>query len=176
MKIAHEVVDTVSPALKGTADDVSDLRHVWRPVSDEIFSLTERQFTSGGRGKSGRWPRHADATKERIASMNRRGFRALGELGRSSDRMFLSLTRRNAPGGVYEEQSDSLTVGTAVRARGGFSYPRAFHGGTSRQPARPVYDLTDADARRLRSIIRRGLVKKIEDRGFDFRETPEIPF
>lgn len=177
MSYTAEIFDNVTPALRGVAADLSDLRPAWRPVSDELYAITQRQITSRGRGKSGRWRDHADATKERIASLNRRGFRVLGELGRATDKMFLSLTRRGAPGGVYEERPDSLTSGTVVRSTRGFPYPQAFHGGTKNQPARPIYDLTDADAARLMRILKRALVKKVEDRGFDYKEDGgEIPF
>jgi hypothetical protein len=42
-------------------------------------------------------------------------------------------------------------------------------------PARPIYD-TDTIARKLGPVIKRAYREKIEDRGFDFQETPEIPF
>lgn len=152
-------------ALRGVAADLSDLRPAWRPVSDELYSIVRQQFASqGARGPVGKWEGRADSTVARYTAINRRGFAVLNETLRRTDALFKSVSTRNAPHGIYDEQPDSLTVGTDLK------YAGIHQKGGGRIPQRKVYDLTEQDERRLLSIIKRGLAGKVKDRGFDYTD------
>jgi phage gpG-like protein len=171
IEIGVEGEEKLERALKGAVADLSDLRPAWRPVSDELFSITRAQFaTQGARGPAGKWEKRADSTVDRYSSINRRGFTVLNETLRRTDAMFKAVTLRRAPHGIYDEQADSLTVGTDL------PYAAIHQKGGPKIPQRKIYDLTERDAARLMSILKRGLMKKIEDRGFDFVDSAEIPF
>jgi phage gpG-like protein len=157
-------------SLASVAADISDHRPSWRAVSDEIYSIERAQFQTQGTRGSGRWKERAESTVARYSAINRKGFAVLNETLRRTDALFRAVTTRGAPSGVYDEQKDSLTVGTTL------PYAVIHQKGGAKIPQRKIYDLTEADARRLLSIVKRGLVSKIADRGFDFKETSEIPF
>jgi phage gpG-like protein len=168
--IGVEGQERLERALTGAASDISDYRPHWRAISDEVYSITRNQFaTEGGRAGT-RWPKRAESTLDRLTSLNRKGFSSLALPLRSTDALFNAVTTRNAPHGIYEERSDSLTLGTSLEYAG---YHQTV---TRRMPARKIYDLTENDGKRLLSIIKRGLREKIKDRGFDFVESGEIPF
>jgi len=158
-------------ALKGVASDLSDFRRAWRPVSDEVYSIVRAQFATEGGRSGNRWPPRAASTLRNITSTNRRGFKSLGLPLRASDAMFLALTTRGAPSGIYQETEDSLTLGTSL------PYARLHQTGTRRMPARKLYDPTEDDPKRIGRIIQRSFKKPIEDRGFDYKDDGgEIPF
>lgn len=175
MNITVEVQgeERLNKALRGVAADLSDLTPAWRAVSDEIYSIERRQFsTQGARGPAGKWEKRADSTVARYTAINRRGFAVLNETLRRTDATFKALTTRGAPGGIYDPQPSSLTVGTDLKSPKGFPYPKAHQTGAPRANIRQrkLYDLTDRDAARLLSILKRGLVGKVKDRGFDYVE------
>lgn len=157
-------------ALTGMTGDVSDLRPSWRPVSDEVYSIVRNQFaTEGGRAGS-RWPKRSEKYLDRLTAMNRRGFTTIAEPLRRTGALYNAVSTRGAPHGVYDAQADSLTLGTDL------PYANIHQRGGPKMPQRKVYDLTEQDVSRLMSILKRGLVSKIKDRGFDFVNVTEIPF
>jgi hypothetical protein len=158
-------------ALRGVAADLSELRPGWRAVSDEVYAIERAQFRSlGARGPVGKWRERARSTIDRYASINRRGFAVLNETLRRTDSLFKAVTTRGAPHGVYEEGPDGLTMGFDL------AYGMIHQKGGGKVPQRKVYDLTEQDARRLGSILKRGLAGKIKDRGFDFVDGGEFAF
>lgn len=169
ISIGVEGEEKLERALTGVASDFSDLRPSWRPVSDEIYSILRSQFQTEG-GRATKWPRRAESTLDRITSINKRGFSLVGLPLRATDTLFTAVTTRNAPHGIYEEAPDSLTLGTDL------PYAGIHQKGGKKIPQRKIYDLTDNDGKRILSILKRGLVQKIKDRGFDYVETAEIPF
>jgi len=174
---AVEGAEKVERAGQGLDRDLLDWRHAWRAVSDEVYSIERHQFlTLGARGPNGRWKERSQAYVDRQTSINRKGFKVLNELMRRTDAMFKAVTMRGAPGGIYEETGTSLTLGTSLKSDKGFPYPAAHQTGGKRLPQRKIYDPTERDAARLASILKRGLVKKIADRGFDYVDAGEIPF
>lgn len=157
-------------ALKGAESDVTDLRSSWRPVSDEIYSITRAQFASQGGRAGSRWPPRAQSTVDRYTAINRKGFKVLNETLRRTDAMFKSLANRGAAHGIYEEEAMSLTMGTDL------PYANIHQRGGGKIPQRKIFDLTDADADRLMKILKRGLTVKIADRGFDVKDDGGLPF
>lgn len=174
MNISFEVEgeERLTRALRAVAADTSDLRPSWRAVSDEVYSILRSQFsTQGARGPGGRWPARAKSTVDRYTAINRKGFAVLNEPLRRTDAMFRALTTRGAPHGVYEEGAEELVLGTTL------PYAVIHQRGGGRIPQRKIYDFTERDTARIRSILKRGLVEKIKDRGFDYVEdSAEIPF
>lgn len=155
--------DAWTREMRGLEKDVADWRAAWRPVSDEIYSIERAQHQTEGTRGSGRWPKRAKSTLDRITSLNRRGFTAkvVGLPLRLTDTEFRALTTRGAAHGIYIEEPQQLTVGTDLR------YARYHQFGTSRMPRRKLYDFTDKDIDVMQRIMRRSLREKIADRGFD---------
>lgn len=162
ISIQVEGAERLDVALQGVARDAEDLRQAWRPVSDEVYSIIRNQYATRGHGT---WPANKTSTIERYAAMNRRGFSVINEPMRATDKLFIAETTRNAPHGIYIEEAQSLTMGADLP-----------YGKIHQDRLRKQYDFSDEDAARLAKIIKRGLVVKIADRGFDFVERAEIPF
>lgn len=160
-------------ALTGIARDVSDFRPSWRAVSDEVYSIERNQFATEGSRAGARWPKRSDAYLDRLTALNRRGFTTIAEPLRLTGALYDAVGSRNAPHGIYDEQPESLTLGTDL------PYANIHQKGAKngRPPQRKIYDLTEQDASRIMGILKRGLVTKIKDRGFDFVDTGGvIPF
>lgn len=157
-------------AFTGAIADVSDLRPSWKPVSDEVYSIVRNQFATEGGRAGHRWPKRSDKYLDRLTALNRRGFTTIAEPLRLTGALYDAVGSRGAPHGIYDAQPDSLTLRTDL------PYASIHQKGGPKIPQRKIYDLTDKDADRLMSILRRGLIKKIADRGFDFVGTSEIPF
>jgi hypothetical protein len=168
--VSLEVKDSVTRALHGLESDLLNTRRAWRPVSDEIFSIRRAQFNTAGKRGGTPWAPLKVSTVSAIRRANLGGVRHVGLPGRASDRMFLALTTRGAPGGVYEERNDELVMGVDVRSARGFPYPVAFTKGTKFQPPRPVDVFTPGDQKRLASLFMRSFREPIRDRGFDYRD------
>lgn len=163
-------------ALRGVAEDISDFRKVARPVSDEIYSIVREQFSTQGARAGSKWPKRSDAYLASLTRLNRGGFRSIAEPLRSSDALFRAVTTRGAPGGIYDPQEDSLTLGTNLTSARGFPYPRAHQQGGDTLPQRRIYDLTERDVQNIGRVIKRAYREEIADRGFDFVDAAEIPF
>jgi hypothetical protein len=80
-------------------------------------------------------------------------------IGRETDAMMDALTQEGAEGALREVFDDELIFGVALRNDDGFAYPVAFHDGTSRQPARPLFDTEGLDLRRFTNELQRYLVE-----------------
>lgn len=159
--VTVEGAQRLESALRGVAANFADLRPAWRPVSDEIYSIIRAQFNTEGTRGSGRWPKRAESTLNRITAINRRGFSVIGLPLRATNALHNSLTTRGGAHGIYIEEPQELTMGTDLPYFG-------FHQqGGSKIPQRKIVDLTDADGRRILSIVKRGLMHEIADRGFD---------
>lgn len=171
LEIEVEGGEKLSAALSGLAADLSDLRPAWRAISDEVYAIERAQFRSqGARGPAGKWKERAKSTVDRYSAINRRGFAVLNETLRRTDTLFKAVTLRGAPHGLYEEGPDGLTLGFDL------DYGQIHQKGGRKIPQRKIYDLTEQDARRLVSILKRGLAGKSKDRGFDYVDGGEIPF
>lgn len=112
-----------------------------RPVLERFANLLQQmmaeRFASEGEGD---WAPLAPATVERKGS---------SVIGRETDAMMEALTSDGAEGALREVLDDELVYGINLRNEDGFAYPVAFHEGTSRQPARPLFDPGGMDLRRL---------------------------
>lgn len=170
--VTVEGAERLERALRGVVANFEDLRPAWRPVSDEIYSIIRAQFNTEGSRGSGRWPARAQSTLDRMTSMNARGFTAkvVGLPLRRTDALHNSLTTRGGAHGIYIEEPQELTMGTDL------PYFRIHQRGGPIIPQRKMIDLTDADGRRIVSIVRRGLMHQIADRGFDVTEVGELGF
>lgn len=166
--IQVEGLPRLQAALEGVARDAENLSQTWRAVEDEIYSIEREQFATRGHGS---WEPRKDSTVERYTAMNRRGFSVINEPERATDTLFRAVTTRGAPHGILNEEPQSLTMGFDL------AYGQYQQTGTTRMPQRKIYDLDEGDARRLAQIIKRGLVTKIADRGFDAKaDAGAIPF
>jgi phage gpG-like protein len=173
MKVSIEVEgqEKLDVALKGAAADLANFRIVARPVSDEIYSIERAQFQTQGQRAGSRWPARSQAYLASLTRLNRSGFRSVAEPLRRTDALFQAVTTRGAPGGVYEESEDSLTLGTSI------PYARYHQEGTLRMPQRKIYDLTERDVQGIGRVIKRAYKRPLADRGFDYRgDSGEIPF
>jgi hypothetical protein len=133
-----------------------------RPVARELGEVTasavRAQYASSGRrGPKGRpWSRKQE-TVERYTAMNRRGFRVLNEPMRRTDALYQSEATLGGPHSVFEVDDNALTMGTTLK-----------YGLIQQRRGQTQYDPTDEDLRRYGSIIRRGLVKGVNE-FFDYK-------
>ena len=147
-------------AFRNVAERIQDLRPSWPAVAKEFFEIEQDLFRSeGSSGASGRWAPLSRQYEEQ--KVREHGSFALfaGVLIRTGA-MSNALTRKGAAHQVYEEQADSLTIGT------GLPYPRAHMKPWRNRPARPPIDLTDRDRERMRKVLRRGLADFVKREGF----------
>lgn len=166
----------LNAALTKLSREMGNVRPALKPAAERIIRAAREQIDTAGKRSGRPWAARKESTLKAITSANRGGFRQVGLPGRASDRMFLSVGTMGGPDSIYIETDDSVTVGTRVRSKRGFPYAVAFHRGTSRQPARPIYDPTDRDVREIRSVMRRSFRERIESLGFEYSETGEAAF
>lgn len=160
----------LNAALTGLGRQFANVRPALRPAAERIVRAAREQIDSAGKRSGNPWAARKESTLRDITSANRGGFSKVGLPGRATDRMFLSVGTMGGPDSIYQETDDSVTVGTRVRSRRGFPYPAAFHQGTSRMPARPIYAPTDRDVREIRSVMRRSFRERIEPLGLEYHD------
>lgn len=118
--------------LEHIKEGVGDLRKgAWTRVRQAFNRIEKRQFEGEGVGESGKWapltPRYAKVKQAKWGNL---------PINQASQRLFKSLTTRNADS-VVEEKADELTLGTSVPYAGYV------------QKRRPVIDLTATDKEEL---------------------------
>lgn len=173
-------VEVDNTKLNRAIDDLiriySDPRPAFRPMAERVVLAAREQIQTAGRRSGRPWAARAASTMRAITSGNRRGFRSVGLPGHATGRMFQSVGTFGGPDSIYREDRDGVTVGTRLRSQHGFPYPVAFHGGTSRQPARPIYDLTERDVREMVAVGKRSFRERIQPLGFEWSESEGAAF
>jgi hypothetical protein len=157
-------------ALTKLAGQMGNVRPALRPAAERIVRAAREQIDTAGKRSGKPWAARAESTLKSITSTNRKGFTSIGLPGRASDRMFASVGTMGGPDSIYVETDDSVTVGTRVRSKKGFPYAAAFHHGTSRQPARPIYAPTERDVRQIVAVMKKSFRERIEPLGLDYQE------
>jgi hypothetical protein len=149
-----------SLAFDNVRERITDLRPSWPTVAKEFFEIEQDLFRSGGTsGASGRWaPLSREYEERKVARFG--SFALFSGVLIRTEAMYKALTRKGSPHQVYDEQADSLTVGTDL------PYPRAHMKKWKNRPARPPISLTDKDRERLREALRRGLADFVKREGF----------
>ncbi len=117
----------------------------WRPVYPEVagwfYRLERERFASEG---GGFWPQLAPSTVKKRGSAHPI-LDVTGALRRS-------LTEHGAPGSVYEAQTDSLELGSALKV-GKWNLAGLHQSGTKRMPARPPVFVSWHEMAPLRRIL-----------------------
>jgi hypothetical protein len=170
VKVSIEITgqERLDRAFKGMADDLSaPIRPVARPLSDVVLLMVRGQYSSNGRrGPRGKAWSRKQSTIDRYTAMNRRGFSVVNQNMRRTDALYISESTRGGPGGIYEVEDDSLTMGTSLR-----------YGKILQDRGQTQYDPTEADIRDMLRVIRNHQGKQAADRGFDYQERETaIPF
>lgn len=141
-----------------------------RPILERFANLLQQmmaeRFAAEGEGD---WPPLAAATVERKGS---------SVIGRETDAMMEALTSDGAEGALREVLDDELIFGVNLTNEDGFAYPVAFHDGTARQPARPLFDPGGMDLRRFTKELQAWIVgvDRSEFGVGDFGVGATIPF
>lgn len=141
--------DTFTPVLMGIEHRAIDLLPAYAAVYQAFRVIEAKRFSGEGPG----WAPLAESTvAERVRLgiggdhpiLNRSGAK---ESGRKGGQLRRSLTTKGAKGAVFEPEIDGVFMGTRDPIAG-------FHQeGTTKMPARPIVDLTEADANVFGSII-----------------------
>lgn len=177
VNISVEVDDEkLNRALTRLAGVYADPRPAFRPMAERVVLAAREQINSAGRRSGRPWAPRAASTLKAITSGNRQGFRSVGLPGHATGRMFRGVGTLGGPDSIYREERDGVTIGTSLKSSRGFPYPVAFHAGTSRQPARPIYDLTDRDIREIVAVGKRSFRERVESLGFDYSDSSEAAF
>lgn len=122
-----------------------------RPVLSRFIDILQRQmaerFDAQGEGD---WEPLAASTVAKKGSST---------IGRETDAMMDALTTEDAEGALREVFDDELIFGINLTNDEGFAYPVAFSDGTSRQPARPLFDTEGLDLREFTRALQAYLVE-----------------
>lgn len=141
--------DTFTPTLMGIEKRAIDLLPAYAAVYQAFRVIEAKRFSGEGPG----WAPLAESTvagRVRIGIdgshpiLNRSG---ASYEGRKGGQLRRSLTTKGAKGAVFEPQIDGVFMGTKD------PIARFHQEGTSKMKARPVVDLTEADASVFGSII-----------------------
>lgn len=138
-RIAYDVdgVAAVEHDLLGMEARLMEPRPVLERFVDLLQQMMAERFAAQGEGD---WEPLAASTVERKGS---------SVIGRETDAMMEALTTEWAEGALREIFDEELVFGISLVNEDGFAYPVAFHDGTSRQPARPLFDPAGMDLRRF---------------------------
>lgn len=141
-----------------TRNFAAPIRRVAEQVREVVILAVRGQYnTQGRRGPHGPGKPNKPETVARYAAINRRGFKVLNQWLRRTDALFQSEATRGAPHGIYEVDDDSMTMGTDL-----------IYGRIQQDRGNYQYDLTDVDFRRIASIVKRGILKDV-DNFFDYQ-------
>jgi hypothetical protein len=124
-----------------------DPRPVLKRFVDLLQQMMGERFAAEGEGD---WAPLAASTVARKGS---------SVIGRETDAMMEALTTEGAEGALREVTDDELIFGINLTNEEGFAYPVAFHEGTSRQPARPLFDTSALDLRAFTKMLQAYLVE-----------------
>jgi phage gpG-like protein len=140
-------------------DSLSDFRPIWPNVIQEFYLIETEQFESEGAAGGERWtplsPIYSEY-KEQVYP----GQKIL----QAECDLRASLTDLEAAGAILQPREDELIIGTSI------PYAKAHQRGTSRMPARPPINFSEAQKRRLQKAIQAGMVRFVREAGFDVEE------
>lgn len=147
-RIAYDVdgVAAVEHDLLGMEARLMEPRPVLERFVDLLQQMMAERFASQGEGD---WEPLAASTVARKGS---------SVIGRETDAMMEALTSAGSEGALREIVGDELIFGVNLTSEDGFAYPVAFHDGTARQPARPLFDPAGMDLRRFSKELQAYLV------------------
>jgi phage gpG-like protein len=145
VEISLDPIDTFTPQIDALIARMSNLLPVWPEVYKAFLGIESERFSKEGPG----WKELADST---AAQRSRAGAGAYNPiLDRSGapggGALRKSLTEVGAPGAVFEPTPDGAFMGTSVETA------QYHQHGTKRMAARPVVDMTEADAATFADII-----------------------
>jgi phage gpG-like protein len=142
-------------ALEGLYDSLKDFRRAWPQVAERYYLVIRRQFDSEG-GRANPWAELAPSTLAGKA-INYPGQPIL----RASNALFQSMVNAFDQNAVFRMTEDSLTLGTTL------DYAAYHQKGTSKMPARPIFDFLDEDYKDFRDAARDAFGKTAIDLGFE---------
>lgn len=122
---------------------VSDLRPAFEDIGIDVREILVEHFAQEGNGWAPLTPAYA-AKKRRLYGDK--------PILRATDRMFESLTSRDAAGNITEIGEMAAAYGTNV------FYARYHQTGTSRMAQRKIFSLTEENKRRIMRTLQRYLV------------------
>jgi phage gpG-like protein len=146
-EIEVEGVKELVTAFEKVQDGVADLRKnaIWLKVQQAFYREVKDHFAGEGTGQSGKWKELSSPYKEWKAKK----WGAVPIL-QASGKMYKSLTREGADA-IVDKQPLEMTLGTKVK------YAKYHQGGTKKMPARPVYDFTQDQKRKIVQPVQDGL-------------------
>lgn len=142
-------------------DRAMDMRPAFASIHASFLAIERHQFATSG-GFSGGWRPLAPSTVE---AKERRGLDP--RILRATDAMWKSLTTASHPAHVFDNQPDTLFMGTRVKSAKSFPYPATHQHGTRnrRVPQRRIVELTETHRRRWVRIMQRYVVGAALDQG-----------
>jgi phage gpG-like protein len=140
-------------AFQAMSRAVTDWRPFWPRIAGVFYESTRQRFASDGFGT---WPRLSDG----YAKWKTKKYPGEGILSRTGD-LRRSLTDRFGPHAVYEDEAQSLLLGTTV------PYANFHQYGTSRMPARPPIGLRDSDPDLMTAVALIQFARYAEALGFE---------
>lgn len=142
LAVRYEVdgLDDVEHHLLGLSARALEPRPLLELFAEQLRQMAQETFDAEGPG----WAPLAASTVERKGD---------SQIGRETDAMMDSLTSQGAEGHIEEFFGEELIFGTSLTNDEGFPYPAAFDSGTSRQPARPLFDIGEMDLRRFTKAV-----------------------
>jgi phage gpG-like protein len=145
--------EELAAAFQAMSSRVQDWRPYWPTIAAVFYESTRQRFASDGFGT---WPRLSDGySKWKIKNFPGEGIlSATGNLRRS-------LTDRFGPNAVYEEEPQSLLLGTNI------PYATYHQYGTSKMPARPPIGLRPTDPDLMTSLALIQFQRYAEQLGFE---------
>ena len=145
--------EELAAAFQAMSRSVSDWRPYWPTIAAVFYESTRQRFASDGFGT---WPRLSDGyAKWKIKNFPGEGIlSATGNLRRS-------LTDRFGPNAVYEEEPQSLLLGTNI------PYATYHQYGTSKMPPRPPIGLRPTDPDLMTSLALIQFQRYAEQLGFE---------
>jgi phage gpG-like protein len=159
MEIAGQV--QMDRGIARFADGVADYRPIWPVIEDDFYGQVKEQFRTEGAEGGDKWK---ELTPE-VAKWKEVHYPGKPILERTGD-LLSSLTNPNDPHAVRIEGRKTLTLGSAI------PYSIFHQTGTSKMPARPEIQLTEAFKRSAMHHIQTYLVQIASQSGFRSGFTP----
>lgn len=153
LEISVEGMQDLLNSIEKVERGVLDLRDLgtWDWVEREFYQVVKEQFASeGGAGQSGKWK----GLSHPYAEIKTRTYGDNGILV-ASGAMYRSLT--GGAGAIVDKQAQEMTLGSTDKKAGWHQH------GTGRMPARPIYDFTDAQTRKIQGPIIKKLRQLIDN-------------
>jgi phage gpG-like protein len=165
-KAQLEGKEILTRAFRSLTDQIDDFRPAFEAAQDKFFEAEKDNFATDNRtGRSGAWqPLSEKYAARKVRSL---GFAGFIGLERYSDRLYKSLTGKDAPDSISRITNTTAEFGTSV------PYAKAQHFGYKPRnlPARPLIDLSGIQVEAMASAMQKATVRQLKKSGFAVTES-----